>query len=85
MEVGGKSRFRHRGVLRALPLQDSAVRQGNIQTRVRHENRDEEGCTQDGAKEMHMYREDSVQSIQRKHSKKNNRILKMGCFNLLRP
>lgn len=36
VEVGGKTRFRHRGELHALPPSDSAVRQGTGQTRVRH-------------------------------------------------
>lgn len=36
VEVGGKTRFRHRGELHALYPPDSTVRQGTGQTGVRH-------------------------------------------------
>lgn len=36
VEVGGKTRFRHRGERHALLPPDSAVRRGTDQTRVRH-------------------------------------------------
>lgn len=36
VEVGGKTRFRHRGEHHALPPPDSAVRRGTGQTRERH-------------------------------------------------
>ena len=36
VEVGGKTRFRHRGEIHALYSLDSTVRQGTGQTWIRH-------------------------------------------------